>query len=63
MILCFLTPMFINILILLIFDRVLAAFKFVSRMPQNAQILVLIKKIFLGGMPPDPPRNFLFFWS
>ena len=44
---------------------VLDFFKFASRMPQIAQILVLTFKIFRGGagggMPPDPPRNFLFF--
>ena len=31
-------------------------------MPQIAQILVLTFKIFQGSMPPDPPRNFLFFF-
>ena len=30
-------------------------FKFVSRMPQVAQILVSTFKIFQGSMPPDPP--------
>ena len=44
---------------------VLDFFKFASRMPQIAQILVSTFKIFRGGggggMPPDPPRNFLFF--
>ena len=48
---------------------VLLFFKFASRMPQIAQILVLTFKIFwgegggrvVGGMPPDLPRNFLFF--
>ena len=36
---------------------------FASRMPQIAQILVSTFKIFRGSMPPDPPRNFLFFFS
>ena len=41
---------------------VLHFFKFASRMPQIAQILVSTYKIFGGeGMPPDPPRNFPFF--
>ena len=41
---------------------VLYFIKFASRMPQIAQILVSTFKIFQGGvMPPDPPRNFLFF--
>ena len=34
-------------------------FKFASRMPQ---ILVVTFKIFWGSMPPDPPRDFLFFF-
>ena len=51
-------------------------FKFASRMPQIAQILVFTFKIFLGVgegdgygwegggcMPLDPPGNFLFFSS
>ena len=40
-------------------------FKLASRMPQNAQILVLTFKIFQGGgggIPPDPHRGFLFFF-
>ena len=41
---------------------VLDFFKFASRMPQIAQILVLTFKIFRGSMPPDPPKNFLFFF-
>ena len=40
---------------------VLDFFKFASRMPQIAQIFVSAFKIFQGSMPPDPPRNFLFF--
>ena len=47
---------------------VLHFFKFATRMPQIAQILVSTFKMFRGwgwggggGMPPDPPRNFLFF--
>ena len=36
--------------------------KFASRMPQIAQILVSTFKIFQEGLPPDPPRNFLFFF-
>ena len=44
---------------------VLHFFKFASWMPQIAQILALIFKIFLGGggqVPPPPPlRNFLYF--
>ena len=41
---------------------VLDFIKFASRMPQIAQILVLIFNIFRGSMPPDPPRNFLFLF-
>ena len=41
---------------------VLDFFKFSSRMPQIAQILVSTFKIFRGSMLPDPPRNFLFFF-
>ena len=41
---------------------VLDFFKFASRKPQIAQILVSTFKIFQGTMPPDPPRNFLFFF-
>ena len=41
---------------------VLDFFKFASRMPQIAQILVSTFKIFRGSMPPDPPRNFLSFF-
>ena len=40
---------------------VLDFFKFASRMPQIAQILVSTFKIFRGTMPQEPPRNFLFF--
>ena len=40
---------------------VLDFFKFASRMPQIAQIFVSAFKIVRGSMPPDPPRNFLFF--
>ena len=40
---------------------VLDFFKFAARMPQIAQIFVSAFKIFRGSMPPDPPRNFLFF--
>ena len=43
--------------------NVLDLFKFTSRMPQIVQILVSTFKIFWGGMPPDPPRNFLFFFT
>ena len=38
---------------------VLDFFKFASRMPQIAQILVSTFNIFRSGMFPDPPRNFL----
>ena len=48
-------------LIFIINISVLDFFKFASRMPQIAQILVSTFKIFRGGMPLDPPRNFLFF--
>ena len=41
---------------------VLDFFKFASRMPQISQILVSTFKIFRGGMPLDPLRNFLFFY-
>ena len=41
---------------------VLDFFKFASRMPQTAQILVSTFKIFQGSMPPDPPRYFLIFF-
>ena len=41
---------------------VLDFFKFASRMPQTAQILVSTFKIFCGSTPPDPPRYFLFFF-
>ena len=41
---------------------VLDFFKFASRMPQIAQILVSTFNIFRGSMPPDPPTNFLFFF-
>ena len=44
-------------------------FRFASRMPQIAQILVLTFKIFQGvgggggeGIPSHLPRNFLFFF-
>ena len=37
-------------------------FKFTSRIPQIAQILVSTFKIFQGSMPPDPPRYFLFIF-
>ena len=49
-------------LIFIINISVLDFFKFTSRMPQIAQILVSTFNIFQGGMPPDPPRNFLFFF-
>ena len=42
---------------------VLDFFKFASRMPPIAQILVSTFKIFRGSMPPDPPTNFLFPWA
>ena len=42
---------------------VLDFFKFASRMPQIAQILVFTFKIFQGSMPPDPPRIFFFLNS
>ena len=48
-------------LIFIINISVLDFFKFASRMPQTAHILVSTFKIFPGGMPPDPPRNVLFF--
>ena len=38
-------------------------FKFAPRIPQVAQILVSTFKIFQGSMPPNLPRNFLFFFS
>ena len=41
---------------------VLDFFKFASRMPQTAQILVSTFKIFRGIMPPDPLRYFLIFF-
>ena len=41
---------------------VLDFFKFDSRMPQTALILVSTFKLFRGSMPPDPHRNFLFFF-
>ena len=41
---------------------VLDFFKFASRMPQTAQILVSTCKIFRGSMPSDPPRYFLIFF-
>ena len=41
---------------------VLDFFKFASRMPQTAQILVSTFKIFQASMPPDPPRYFLIFF-
>ena len=44
---------------------VLHFFKFASRMPQIAQILVSTFKIFWeegGGHAPDPRRNFFFFY-
>ena len=47
-------------LIFIINISVLDFFKFASRMPQIAHILVSTFKIFPGGMPLDPPRNFLF---
>ena len=43
---------------------VLDFFKFASRMPQIAQILVSTSRFSeegVGGMPPDSVRNFLFF--
>ena len=43
-------------------SSVLDFFKFASRMPQTARIVVSTFKIFRGSMPPDPPRNFLFFF-
>ena len=49
---------------------VLHFFKFASRMPQIAQVLISTFKIFWGegggggAIPPDPRRNFLFFsWA
>ena len=38
-------------------------FKFASRMPQIAQILVSTFKIVQESMPLDPTRYFLFFFS
>ena len=49
-------------LILIINFSVLDFFKFASRMPGIAQILVLTFKIFWGSMPPDPLENFSFFF-
>ena len=49
-------------LIFIINISVLDLIKLASRMPQIAQILVSTFNIFLGGMPPDPPRKFLFFF-
>ena len=37
---------------------VLDFFKFASRMPQTAQILVSTFEIFWGSMPPDPLDTF-----
>ena len=42
---------------------VLDFLKFASTMPQIAQMLVSIFKIFWGRIPPNPPENFLFFFS
>ena len=50
-------------LIFIINISVLDFFKFASRMPQIAQILVSTFKIFRGSMPPDPPGKFLSFFS
>ena len=57
-----------NKLIFIMNFGVLDFFKFASRMPQIAQILVLTFNIFRGSMPPDLPKNFLllfffFFFS
>ena len=41
---------------------VLDFFKFTSRMPQIAQILVSTFKIFTDDIPLDSTRNFLFFF-
>ena len=50
--------------LILINFSVLDFFKFASRMPQIAQILVSTFKIFRGSLPLDPRRNFpLFFFS
>ena len=48
-------------LIFIINISVLDFFKFASRMPQIAQILVSTFKIFRGGMPPDPLEISSFF--
>ena len=50
-------------LIFIVNISVLDFYKFASRMPQIAQILVSTFKIFQGSMPLDPPRNFLFFFA
>ena len=49
-------------LIFIINISVLDFFKFASRMPQIAQILVSTFKIFQGGMPPDPPLEISSFF-
>ena len=54
-------------LIFIINISVLDFFKFASRMPQIAQILVSTFRIFRGGggggaCPRTPPRKFLFFF-
>ena len=41
---------------------VLDFFKFASKMPQIAQILVSTFNIFQGSMLPNLPRYFLFFF-
>ena len=52
----------VRTLIFIMNFSVLDFFKFASRMPQTAQILVSTFKIFRGSMPPDPPRYFLIFF-
>ena len=37
-------------------------FKFAPRMPQIVQTLVSSFKTFRGSVPPNPTRNFLFFF-
>ena len=49
-------------LIFIVNFSVLDFFKFVSRMPHIAQILVSTFNSFQGNMPPAPPGYFLFFF-
>ena len=49
--------------LIFIINSVLDFFKFASRMPQIAQILVSTFKIFPGGHAPGPPWKFPLFFS